>query len=103
MKNHLQGLHKALQNKKNFFKKSLDKSAPICYNIVTVKRENKLSNKKQKEVIKMVVAELMEILAGMPADAEVHVCAVYDSFCAAGDQVDEVYMEDGAVVLFSEE
>ena len=51
----------------------------------------------------MVVAELMEILAGMPADAEVQVCAVYDSFCAAGDQVDEVYMEDGAVVLFSEE
>ena len=51
----------------------------------------------------MVVAELMEILAGIPEDAEVHVCAVYDSFCAAGDQVDEVYMEDGAVVLFSEE
>lgn len=52
----------------------------------------------------MVVAELMEILAGMPADAEVHVCAVYDSgYACAGDQVDEVYMEDGAVVLFSEE
>ena len=52
----------------------------------------------------MVVAELMEILAGMPADAEVQICAEYDSGCAyAGDQVDEVYMEDGAVVLFSEE
>lgn len=52
----------------------------------------------------MVVAELMEILAGMPADAEVQICAEYDSgFACAGDQVDEVYMEDGAVVLFSEE
>lgn len=57
-----------------------------------------------KEVIKMVVAELMEILAGMPADAEVQICAEYDSgYACAGDQVDEVYMEDGAVVLFSEE
>lgn len=51
----------------------------------------------------MVVAELMEILAGMDANAEVHIRAAYDSYYAAGDQIDEVYMEEGAVVLFSEE
>lgn len=52
----------------------------------------------------MLVAELMEILARMPAEAEVHIIAEYDSgYGYAGDSVDEVYMEDGAVVLFSEE
>lgn len=55
----------------------------------------------------MLVAELMEILARMPAEAEVHIIAEYDSYDSgygyAGDSVDEVYMEGGAVVLFSEE
>lgn len=52
----------------------------------------------------MTVAELMEILSQMDANAEVHIIAEYDSgYAYAGDSVDEVYMENGAVVLFSEE
>jgi len=38
MKNHLWGLHKAPQKIKKFFKKTIDKSILICYNIVTVKK-----------------------------------------------------------------
>lgn len=52
----------------------------------------------------MTVAELIAKLQEMPLDAEVQIIAEYDCGCAwAGDQVDRVYMEDGAVILFSEE